>query len=568
MIGIARIFALLLLLGAWLNAAPIRAGEVLRTQPRYAKEIAPILFQNCVPCHRPGQPAPFSLLNYVDAKKHGGEIVKATQRRYMPPWLPEPGQLLFADERRLTQEQIETLQTWFDSGMPEGNPADLPQLPKFADGWHLGEPDLVVTLPQAYALSAEGGDLYRNFVIPSPVGQMAFVRALEFHPNSKSVHHVRILLDSTRQSRRLDSEDADPGFPGMSVPARFPQGHMLTWTPGRTPAPEPDGLSWVLDAGADLVLQIHMQRSGKPERIQPALGLYFTNKPPAKAAHCIGLLSQTIEIPAGESNYVVERSFELPVDVEALSVLPHLHYLGKRAEAFALLPGGSRQSLLLIKEWDFNWQSQYRFAEPVALPKGSVISMRYTFDNSDANVRNPSHPPRPVVFGPQSADEMAELWLQVLPRRPSDLAALQSAYRTYNFRETAGYYELQLRRNPGDARLHFGLGKVLGPLGQMEAALAHFQTAARIDPQFGEARYYLGLSLYGLQRWAEAKAEFAAAVRLNPRDFKAHDGLGLVGLKQGNHAEARRHFQTALEINPDDPAARSNLQSLDRSPSP
>jgi len=536
------------------------------TSPRstvtFNRDIAPILFEHCAPCHRPGQPGPFSLLSYTDAVKHAAQIAKVAQRRYMPPWLPEPGHGEFLDERRLSSEQINSIQAWFNAGTLEGNAADLPPLPKFAKGWQLGEPDVVVQMPDPYPLAAEGPDLYRNFVIPAPARETRFVQALEFQPRSRSVHHVRILLDSTRQSRRLDEQDAEVGFAGMTVPARFPVGHMLTWTPGRAPRQEPDGLAWVLEGGADLVLQIHMQRTGKPELIQPALGLFFTESPPTKTPCRLGLLSELIDIPAGEKEYLVERSMELPADVDVLAVLPHLHYLGKRIEGFAMLPNGKKQPLLLIKEWDFNWQSEYRYRHPVFLPKGSRITMRYTYDNSSENVRNPNAPPRRVVFGPQSTDEMGELWLQVLPRRADDLTVLQAAHRVWGFEETAAYYLNLLAANPNDAAAHFGVGKVLGPLGRADEAKAHFQAAIRLDPSHAEAHYYLGLILLTEKQLTEARAEFETTLRLNPKYYRAHDGLGLVCLAEGKSAEAEAQFQAALQINPDDPAAKQNLERL------
>ncbi|MBI2947339.1 MAG: tetratricopeptide repeat protein [Verrucomicrobia bacterium] len=528
----------------------------------FNRDIAPILFEHCAPCHRPGQPGPFSLLSYADAVKHAAQIVKVTQKRYMPPWLPEPGSGGFLDERRLSAGQLESFQEWLKAGTPEGNAADLPPLPQFADGWQLGEPDLVVQLPQPYTLAAEGQDIYRNFVIPAPVHDTRYVRALEFHPESRSVHHVRILLDSTRQSRRLDEQDAEPGFAGMTVPAKFPTGHMLTWTPGRAPRKEPDGLAWVLEGGADIVLQIHMQRTGKSESIQPAIGLFFTSSPPTKTPCRLGLLSELIDIPAGEKDYLVERSMELPADVDVLAVLPHLHYLGKRIEGFATLPNGKTQSLLLIKEWDFNWQSEYRYRNPVFLPKGSRITMRYTYDNSEENVRNPNLPPRRVVFGPQSTDEMGELWLQVLPRHASDLTALQTTHRLWGFQETAAYYLNQLAANSNDVSAHFGLGKVLGPLGRTEESKAHFQAAIRLDPNHAEAHYYLGLILLTDKELTEARSEFDTTLRLSPAYYKAYDGIGLVCLAEGKLAEAEAQFQAALRLNPDDPAAKQNLARL------
>lgn len=540
------------------QSAPSR-GEIT-----FNRDLAPILFQHCAPCHRPGQAGPFSLLSYADALKHASEIAKVTKKRYMPPWLPEPGFGEFLDERRLSSEQIELIQKWVNRKTPEGDPADLPPLPRFADGWQLGEPDLVVQMPQSYKLAPEGNDIYRNFVIPAPGRETRYVRALEFRPNNKSVHHVRILLDSTRQSRRLDEQDEEPGFPGMNVPAQFPSGHMLTWTPGRAPRQEPEGMPWVLDRDADVVLQIHMQRTGKTESIQPVVGLFFTNRPPARTPYRIGLLSELIDIPAGKNNYLVERSMELSVDVDVLAVLPHLHYLGKRIEGFATLPNGKTQWLLLIKDWDFNWQSEYRCKQPVFLPKGSRLTMRYTYDNSAENARNPNHPPRRVVFGPQSTDEMGELWLQVLPRQPSDLPALQTMHRMWGFQETAAYYQRQLLANPNDVSAHFGLGKVLGPLGRTDQSKAHFQAAIQLDPNHAEAHYYLGLILLTEKQLPEARLEFQTTLRLSSSYHRAYDGLGLVCLAEAKTDEAEMHFQAALRLNPDDPAAKDNLARLRR----
>jgi hypothetical protein len=528
----------------------------------FNRDIAPILFEHCAPCHRPGQAGPFNLLTYAEAVKHAAQIVKVTQKRYMPPWLPEPGYGEFLDERRLSVEQIESFQEWLEAGTPEGNPTDLPPLPEFADGWQLGEPDLVVQMPQPYTLAPEGPDLYRNFVIPAPAQETRYVRALEFQPQSRSVHHVRILLDSTQQSRRLDEQDEEPGFAGMTVPAKFPVGHMLTWTPGRAPRKEPDGLAWALDGGADLVLQIHMQRTGKSELVQPRIGLFFTESPPVKTPCRLGLLSELIDIPAGETDYLVERSMELPADVEVLAVLPHLHYLGKRAEGFAMVPNGKKAPLLFIKEWDFNWQSEYRYRKPVFLPKGTRITMRYLYDNSAANVRNPNVPPRRVVFGPQSTDEMGEFWLQILPRHAGDLAALQNTHRLWGFQETAAYYLNQLAANPNDVSAHFGLGKVLGPLGRTDEAKAHFQAAIQLDPDHTEAHYYLGLILLTEKQLTEARSEFETTLRLSPAYYRARDGLGLVCLAEEKMAEAETHFREALRLNPDDPAAKQNLSRL------
>jgi len=547
----------------WVGCKPSNSSESpVRGATTFNRDVAPILFQHCATCHRPGQSAPFSLLNYADALKRAREVVEVTQKGYMPPWLPESGYGDFLDERRLTAGQIETIQRWFSDGALEGDSSDLPQLPGFAEGWQLGEPDLVVQLPQPYTLAGEGRDIYRNFVIPAPVNETRYVRAIEFRPGNRSVHHVRILIDSSGQSRRLDEQDPEPGFDGMRPPAGFPPGHMLTWVPGKRPVAEPDSLPWALEGDADLVLQIHMQRTGKTELLQPTLGLYFTNRPPARAALVIGLLSQLIDIPPGENNCVVERSFKLPVDVQVLNVLPHLHYLGKEVQGFATLPNGTKEWLLFIKHWDFNWQGEYRYRKPVFLPKGAILTMRYTYDNSDGNTRNPNHPPRRVVFGPQSTDEMGELWFQVLPNNTKDLAVLQHEKRLMDWRETAAFYENFLREHPGDAPSHVGLGKVLGPLGRTAAASQHFQTALELNSTQPEAHYYLGLVFFDDRQFQHARAEFEAELRVNPDYYKAHVGLGLICIEEQDLDRAETHLKAAQHINPRDAGVQQMLARI------
>lgn len=526
----------------------------------YSQDVAPILLTHCAACHRPGQPAPFSLLDYASARKHASEIVDATSRRYMPPWLPEPGD--FLNERQLRQEEINLLSKWVADGALEGDSTKPPPIPPFTDGWQLGPPDLVAQMPQPYRLAPEGQDLYRNFVVPLDLPAPRFVQAVEFHPNSKSIHHVRILLDSTGQAGSLEGRDGTPGFGGMEVPARFPPGHMLTWVPGKTPSREQEGLSWVLEAKNAIVLQIHLQRTGKEELIQPSIGLYFTDRGPTKTSFCIGLLSQLIDIPAGDGNHIVERSFELPVDVQATAVLPHLHFLGRQVSGFALLPNGEKRRLLQINQWDFNWQDEYRYKEPVFLPEGSRIVMRYSYDNSTNNPRNPNQPPRRVRYGPQSVDEMGELWIQVLLRNNEDLARLQTAHRQMDSAEKAAYFENKLIANPADPAVHLALGKVLGSLGQSEEARNHLQRALELQPNLVEAHYFLGMTYYSERRWAEAKREFEATLLGDPKHFHAHDGLGMIALQANEIREAVNHFQQALALNPNDSVARNYLDRL------
>lgn len=528
----------------------------------FSRDIAPIIFEHCASCHRPGQSAPFSLLTYSEVKQHATDIAKVTASGYMPPWLPARGFGEFAGERHLRTNEISLIQSWVANGRAEGNPAEMPPPPQFEEGWQLGPPDLIVEMPAPYVLGAEGRDLYRNFVIPAPLAETRFVRAFEFHPRNRAVHHARIKFDNTGQSRRLDAQDAEPGFAGMKTPAKFPAGHMTTWVPGQTPMSVGDGLQWPLEKDTDIVLEAHLQRTGKIESIRPQIGFYFTHSPPTKQAFVVGLTSQLIDIPAGESNYWVERKMELPVDSFALTILPHMHFLGKEIEAFALLPNGGKRWLLRISDWDFNWQGEYRFREPLNLPAGSVLTMRARYDNSAENIRNPNHPPRRVVYGPQSSDEMCELWVQVLVKNPTDAAVLQKLQRKANDEETIAFYEGQLKEEPGNAAVHTALGKILGPMGKLEEAVQHFRLALALAPDQVEAHYYLGLSLLTMQEIDRARSEFEAVLALDPAYVKAHDGLGLIALRLNRPEEAEKHFRRALELNPDDPAARANLQKL------
>ena len=251
--------------------------------PTFSKDVAPIVFKNCAMCHRPGELAPFNLLTYDDVKQHARQIATVTKSRFMPPWKPEPSEsgMAFQGERRLTEAEIQTLQRWVDAGTPEGDRRDLPPAPAFPSTWHLGEPDLVVTMPEPFDVPADGKDVFRNIVLKVPTTALRYVQAIEFRPgNPRVLHHARVLVDETDASRWRDAQDPGPGFGGMEAPeAHFPDGHFLGWAPGKLAAKE--ALPWPLAPGTDLVIQMHLRPTGKPERLQASVGLYFSDKPPA-----------------------------------------------------------------------------------------------------------------------------------------------------------------------------------------------------------------------------------------------------------------------------------------------
>ncbi len=542
---------------------PTSDPRQVRAPVTFSNQIAPIIYNNCSGCHRPGQAGPFNLLTYGDVKKRAKQIAEVTQRRFMPPWPPEPGANEFIGQRVLSTDQISLIQQWVSEGAPEGNPAETPALPRWPEGWALGKPDLIVEMPEPYTLPPAGRDVYRNFVVPIPLKEPRYIRAVEFRPNNKSVHHAFMLFDRTRQSRRLDEESPEIGFGGMGQPgnAESPADTFLSWQPGKI-AQDTRGSAWKLEPKMDLVLQLHMQTTGKPERVQPVVAFYFTDQPSTNLTFKIGLDSFAIDIPAGETDYKVEDSYQLPVDVEVTAVYPHAHYLGKQLRGFALLPDASIESLLLIKNWDFNWQGDYRYAKPIFLPKGSVIHMQFTYDNSTNNVRNPHNPPRRVEYGVETTDEMANLSFLFRLKNRADLEKLAADYQYKAVRSIVAFNEWSLRRDPSDARAHTQLGKAMLALGKWKDAAAHFNRAIELKAASDDAHYHLGLILEDQNQLANARREYELAVRYNPEHLEAQNNLGLICLKQGDLDQAELHFKAALALAEDDAMVKENIGLL------
>ncbi len=554
---------------AWLQRpaqAPLSNKTPSPYQPRPAgtvtfnRDIAPILFANCSPCHRHGESAPFNLLTYEDARSRAQLIAKVTHARLMPPWLPEDGLEELRDRRGLSAQEIGLLAQWVDEGARQGEAADLPAPPKWAEGWQLGDPDLVVTMPEAYTAPADGKDVYRNFIIPLPTTKDRFVKAFEFRPSSKAVHHAFIRLDRSLESRELANEST-PGFDGMTVPptAELVAGHFLSWQPGRGATQSPDGLPWTLPGGADIVLLMHMQPTGKAESVRASIGFYFTDVPATNTPVKIGLRSFNIDIPPNSANYVVEQSATLPADADLLAVLPHAHYVAKKIEAIAILPDQTRKSLLRIPNWDFNWQSEFRFATPVHLPKGSTLAMRYVYDNSTNNLRNPFQIPVPIKYGLQTTQEMAELYFQLLARNSRDLAALRKAAHDISTRNIQAMNNRRLQDDPNDAGAILEIAKQHLNSNNLVKAASMARRAIALRPDLADGPYTLGVILMDQSLIPESEQEFLKAIQLNPRHYKAHNNVGLIYLNVGRPEDAARHFQEALRIRPKDKIAQANL---------
>ena len=409
----------------------------------YSEHIAPIIYANCTVCHRPGQVAPFSLLTYNDALTHGMTIAATTQSRYMPPWKPEPGWVPFRDERRLTDAQIALFQQWVAQGMPQGDPSKTPPAPTFPDGWQLGPPDLILEMPAGFNIPAEGPDIYRNFAIPTNLTEDKWVRAIELKPSARVVvHHALFYSDTGGTALALDGKDGQPGFPGLgtvftaqSDPFNALTGGLGGWVPGTTPEFLPAGFATPLPANSALLIQMHFHPNGTPQTEKSVIGIYFGPKPvrdltQIQAPAFFGIRAN-IDIPAGESDYKVRGSFTLPVDVDAVSVGAHSHYLGKSAKLTATLPSGEVKILLWIKQWDFAWQDQFIFKDLLFLPQGTRLDGEYTYDNSTANLKNPNYPPKEVRWGENTTDEMGSLILNVVAHQQSDLGTLRVATVAY-----------------------------------------------------------------------------------------------------------------------------------------
>jgi hypothetical protein len=413
-----------------------------RAEITFYGDIAPIVFEHCSSCHRPGEAAPFSLLTYDDVAKRGRQIVEATRRRYMPPWKAEPASHPYRGERRLSDAQIDAIRHWHELGMPEGDPEAAPPPPQFPEGWRLGEPDLVLRLPEAFRVPADGPDVYRNFVYRLNLGEDKWIRAIELRPSARAaVHHVLYFNDPMRLSRLQDGADGRPGFGGLNI-TLFGQ-QLGGWAVGQQPYFLPDGLALALPRGADFVVQYHFSPTGKEETEEGVIGLYFAEKAPERRLFTIQVpvyfgIFLRLAIPPGDANYTKTDAWELPVDVEAISVWAHAHYLGRSFRLDAELPDGEQQTLLSIPDWDFAWQDVYQFEQAVPLPKGTKLRATLKWDNSAENPRNPSNPPRLVRWGEQSADEMGSLILEVIPRRQSDYRTLEASYNQYVLRSALG----------------------------------------------------------------------------------------------------------------------------------
>ncbi|HEV2065115.1 MAG TPA: ascorbate-dependent monooxygenase [Thermoanaerobaculia bacterium] len=380
--------------------------------PTFNSEVVRILQANCQKCHHEGGIGPFPLMTYADAFSHKNDIVFQTASRKMPPWHVDSACNAFESDPSLSALGLATLSTWVGAGAPEGNPSDLPAPQTFSATWSLGDPDMVLSMPESIKPSFNQGDVYRCFVLATGLTEDRFVRAVEILPGArKMVHHVILYVDTSGKARNLDDADPGPGYscfggPGFSVNALSPS--LGGWAPGNQPRFLPDGLGMSLPKGASVVMQVHYSaHNGIGASDQSSLGIYFTRAPVQKRVLIAPVVNTSFYIPPGASDYEVTASIPfLPFDAHLIAVTPHMHLLGTTMKVKARTQDGAETCLADVPQWDFNWQATYTYKNAVAAPLGTNLSLSARYDNSADNLRNPNDPPKGIGWGETTTDEM------------------------------------------------------------------------------------------------------------------------------------------------------------------
>jgi Flp pilus assembly protein TadD len=540
------------------TGGPAAAGPA-RAVLTYADDIAPLLAARCVSCHRPDGSAPFSLARYEDVVPRTAAIARAVASGRMPPWLPSDGGP-FRDARALTFAEKTSIADWIAEGARRGAVREE-LLSSASTGWQLGRPDLVLALDRPFQLRAGSTDVFRSFVLPAGGETARYVRGIEIDPGDPSVvHHASLVVDRTRASRLKDRMDDEPGFAAGMIADGIssPGSRALGWTPGMIAAFEPEGMAWRLDAGTDLVLELHMIPR-KATTIAPRVALYFAPGPPDRDTIDVKLGSREIDIPPGERDYAIEDSFVMPVDVRVWSLYPHAHYLARRMTVDAAAPGEAPRRLLTIPEWDFHWQTEYRYVSPVTLAAGTTVTMRYVYDNSSGNRHSPTAGALRVHYGPQATDEMGDLWLRLEPIRREDAPALARAYVEHDRGSALAAAERRMRGDPASAAARNALGGLLLAAGATTSAIEQLTEALRLEPSLAAAHYNLGEALRRQGKMRDSIAHLRAAFAASPDDDVIALGLANALEDNGDLAEAAAQFARALALNPGVAEARNNL---------
>jgi hypothetical protein len=387
----------------FVSAATTTGGSTVT----FNKDVAPILQAHCQSCHRPGEPAPMSLLTYQQVRPWASAIKEAVALKKMPPWFADPHVGKWSNDRSLAKSDIETISRWVESGAPEGDSKDAPIPVKFVDGWNISKPDMILEMPMDYHVQAKGTIAYQYILIRGNFTEDKWVRMAEVRPGNRTVVHHVIAFIRPPGSKWM--QDAEPGVP--YVPKKGDGGGqgaadlLVGFAPGVVPAIMEPGRARLIKAGSDIVLQLHYTADGKEETDRTRIGIVFAKEPPKERIVTLAAVNSKFAIPAGDPNYEVESKLELAHDVKVVSFLPHMHLRGKDYEYRVKYPDGHTETVLSVPHYSFSWQLSYNPAQDLELPAGSVIECTAHFDNSANNPDNPD-PTQVVRHGDQSWEEM------------------------------------------------------------------------------------------------------------------------------------------------------------------
>ena len=393
--------------------------------PTFSRDVAPIFYNKCVGCHRPGEVAPMSLITYRDVRPWASAIREKVTTRVMPPWHADRQYGSFRNDLSLTQREIDTIAAWAAGGASEGNPSDLPALPKFPDGWQIGTPDRVFEMQADYQIPATGTIDYQYFEVPTNFTEDRWIQAGEVRAGDRAhVHHIIVYVKEPKPSARPNVVRIRPILPaGAAPPAAPAREPAATDAPARSAAPGGGDamlVNWAvgedapvylpgtakrIPAGSTLIFQVHYTTNGRPGVDRSRIGLIFAKEPPRQEIRTGIIANPVFAIPAGAANHEVEAEASFSEDVRIWTMHPHMHLRGKDMTYTAIYPDGRSEVVLRVPRFDFGWQTDYWLAEPLTLPKGSKLHVRAHFDNSTANRSNPD-PTKVVRWGDQTWEEM------------------------------------------------------------------------------------------------------------------------------------------------------------------
>jgi hypothetical protein len=414
-------------------AAAVSLAASAPSQITFTKDVLPIMQKRCQNCHRPGEVAPMSFLTYNEVRPWAKAIREAVLTKKMPPWFADPHYGKFSNDRSLAKDEIDTLVSWVDGGVREGDPKDAPAPVAWVDGWSIGKPDAVFEMPHDFDVPAAGTIEYQYIVIPSGFTKDTWVQAAEARPgNRKLVHHIIAFVrppgskwlseakpgvpfvpeakkDDEKKKKKNDEERDDAATPEL----------LIGFAPGLVPMTLPSSQAKLVKAGSDFVFQMHYTATGKAGTDRSRIGVIFAKESPSERVFTSNATNSKFVIPPGDPAFKVVSSITLQQSARLVDLMPHMHYRGKDFEYRAVYPTGEEQTLLSVPKYDFNWQLFYYLTEPIVLPKGTRIDCTAHFDNSPNNKYNPD-PKAEVRWGDQTWEEMMIGWFDVAVDANSD----------------------------------------------------------------------------------------------------------------------------------------------------